>query len=889
MFDGIACGRVALERTGIKVDTYYASEIDKYAIQVAKKNYPDIVHLGNVNEIDFSEMKGKIDLVIGGSPCFVAGTKVITNEGYKNIEDIQKGDLVLTHKNRFMQVTDIGYEYKPTVNLKAQGILNTTTTLNHPYYVRTMQRVWNNNRRRSERVFSEPYWKDVKDLNKNDYIGMPIITIEENPLNLTKEDCWLLGRYVADGHLRKTKRKNRINSYQYQVVFSIGSHKVEYFKEKITQRHFSCYPHTKSVHRCIFSSMELLEFIKKHKFGERALNKNIPHEIMKLPIPLASEFLQGYFSGDGSQSRDVISATTISMELAMNLSLLIAKCYKVNSSIMVNKVKPTTIIEGRVVNQNTSYTVQCRTQMKKQTRSVIIDNIVWSPFTSFDINTIEQKVYNLTVEEDNSYTANNAIVHNCTHWSIARRNRETTSSGIGYELFMRFATAVKQTECKYFLYENNDSIHKDIKDAISKELGVNYIMINSSLLSAQNRKRCYWTNIPGVEQPQDKGILLKDIVLDDVEPVVLHNLYGGFNEDSVRVFENKSPTLRTSAGGGHIPSFVKKNLLHTPEAIEYMNRQVSDGRTHWDFAHHSDIRNNKSATVVANFFKGVPYNVFKDWNCIRKFHPIECERLQTLPTWSISLEVNLCLDQARSYVNVVNKNPKLQKLVLNVEKIKSNELVELVEKNMNANNLLIKYIALNNVDTGTQKATRKCTNLKPTESHIHVSNVENHVKCQNRKKNQDSVLYDVFTNTIQEVTLLSGKEELLLNDNKYIYPMNGKMPLKLSGKEIMQLVEGVEKDLITEMENRFTSIILNRLGIKNIEQMLIICYWYSKAVIDGYIVEKTQENNLLLNYLIPYTEDVSSTQRYKMIGNGWTVDIVAHILRYVKDELNQKG
>jgi site-specific DNA-cytosine methylase len=62
-----------------------------------------------------------------------------------------------------------------------------------------------------------------------------------------------------------------------------------------------------------------------------------------------------------------------------------------------------------------------------------------------------------------------------------------------------------------------------------------------------------------------------------------------------------------------------------------MDRTVKGGRTHWDFMHHSDIRNPKSAAVVANFFKGVPYNVFKDWDCIRKFHPVECERLQTLP------------------------------------------------------------------------------------------------------------------------------------------------------------------------------------------------------------------------------------------------------------------
>jgi len=68
LFDGISCGRVALERARIKVDNYFASEIDKYAIQISKKNYPDIIHLGDVYNIDYSKLP-KIDLVIGGSPC----------------------------------------------------------------------------------------------------------------------------------------------------------------------------------------------------------------------------------------------------------------------------------------------------------------------------------------------------------------------------------------------------------------------------------------------------------------------------------------------------------------------------------------------------------------------------------------------------------------------------------------------------------------------------------------------------------------------------------------------------------------------------------------------------------------------------------------------------
>lgn len=69
LFDGISCGRVALERAGIKVDTYYASEIDKYAIKITQKNYPDTIQLGDVNDIDFTKFTNKIDLLLGGSPC----------------------------------------------------------------------------------------------------------------------------------------------------------------------------------------------------------------------------------------------------------------------------------------------------------------------------------------------------------------------------------------------------------------------------------------------------------------------------------------------------------------------------------------------------------------------------------------------------------------------------------------------------------------------------------------------------------------------------------------------------------------------------------------------------------------------------------------------------
>jgi len=70
LFDGISCGRVALDRAGINVENYYASEIDKYAIKISEANYPDIVRLGDVTSWKNWDIDWKsIDLLIGGSPC----------------------------------------------------------------------------------------------------------------------------------------------------------------------------------------------------------------------------------------------------------------------------------------------------------------------------------------------------------------------------------------------------------------------------------------------------------------------------------------------------------------------------------------------------------------------------------------------------------------------------------------------------------------------------------------------------------------------------------------------------------------------------------------------------------------------------------------------------
>ena len=101
----------------------------------------------------------------------------------------------------------------------------------------------------------------------------------------------------------------------------------------------------------------------------------------------------------------------------------------------------------------------------------------------------------------------------CTYWSIAQtKNRETVASGIGWELFSQYVRALHEAKPKYFIYENNKSMSKAIRASIDETFGFEAVLINSALVSAQNRQRLYWVgkrNEDGtyskvsVEQPQD--------------------------------------------------------------------------------------------------------------------------------------------------------------------------------------------------------------------------------------------------------------------------------------------------------------------------------------------------------------------------------------------------
>lgn len=512
LFDGISCGKVALERSGFKDVTYYASEIDKDAIKISEHNHKDIIRIGDVCKVSYRNGVlhtengdfdvGKIYLLIGGSPCFVAGTKVQTNEGLKSIEDIKIGDIVVTHTNTYKEVLNVGGSIgKETYVVKAQGMIPTTTTYNHPYYVRS----------KSGDVLSSPTWKQAGEMVKGDYVGFPINRISENPLNLTEDECLVIGRYIADGHTRKDFRKEegREEHRHWQLILSIGEDKVVGFSNKYKLPH-SMYKHTQSTNRAVFSSKRLVEIVEEH-CGTRSDSKVFSQMLLNLPIHLLNRVFEGYSDGDGCNTNQGWQATTVSKDLALSLSQAIAKINGRGCNVTFCIRPKTRIIEGRTVNQKDTYLVRINSSDK---HAWIKDNdIIWYPVKNVTKTGINEAVYNIEVAEDNSYTANNFIVHNCQSFSqaAAYSGNQTGLDGKSKLFFeyLRILNEIKEENPNLKFLLENVKMKKESKIELDEYLGVDGVYCNSELVSYQKRSRFYWTNWSW-DLPEDRKISFQD-------------------------------------------------------------------------------------------------------------------------------------------------------------------------------------------------------------------------------------------------------------------------------------------------------------------------------------------------------------------------------------------
>ena len=237
-----------------------------------------------------------------------------------------------------------------------------------------------------------------------------------------------------------------------------------------------------------------------------------------------------------------------------------------------------------------------------------------------------------------------------TYWSVAqKKNRETEAEGLGWELFKNYLIAKEKFKPDFFLYENNKSASSAIKDQISRELGVDLMYINSALVSAQNRQRFYAFNWE-VGQPDDKGILLNDIlesgVAEKEKAYCLCSDHVGTTRDYFKkhqsqiVFEQvpmnpmasgKARTLVSGYANQGVKHIMDSNANPNPDKqkwdciAEPLPEQLKDlvcdrGRVYEVVDGHIDTK-----------FGKYPVSLEDGYYLIRKLSVTECCRLQTLP------------------------------------------------------------------------------------------------------------------------------------------------------------------------------------------------------------------------------------------------------------------
>lgn len=412
-------------------------QLNRYGEPALRTIYNNIKATHNL--VDISAVKGKdleikdtdlYDYVLTYSfPCFTADSLVLSKDGYKRICDIDYGDFVLSHDNKYHKVTNVFNNGTHDIyKINAMGVDEIKTTLNHKFYVREKFHKGH----KWTRSFKDPTWKELKELTNNDYLGVAINqecrAIVSNKLPMQHNSFWwLIGRYLGDGWLRQQGGiviccdKKELGEITYHLD------KLDWHYNIVEER---------TVYKIHISKKALSDFL--YQFGYGAGNKHLTQDILDLPIWYLKPFIQGYMSADGCFTNGVFKATSISRELIYGIAQCVAKVYK--TPYRIYKVEPPKkkLIENRLVNQHKWYQLVFKTEKKKQDKAFYEDGYIWYPIKSIEYIG-KNNVYDIEVEDSHSFTVQNTIVHNCQDLSKAGKGMgmakdSGTRSGLLWEV-----------------------------------------------------------------------------------------------------------------------------------------------------------------------------------------------------------------------------------------------------------------------------------------------------------------------------------------------------------------------------------------------------------------------------------------------------------------------
>ena len=359
----------------------------------------------------------KADCWCFGFPCFAKGTYILTEKGYIPIEDVSVGDKVLTHKGRWRKVTATMHRDGARLwDVNGFGILPTRTTAEHPYYV--------------TKPDPPMEFKKVEQLDDSWYSTMVLPDAESD--GYSKEMWWIIGRYLADGW--RVERKDRPSGGR--IVFAISDDKRAEFEQRLREAKLhGTYTKERTCGKYHVCNNQLYEYLEK--FGKYAHGKRVPREALCLPREKAKYFFDGYMSGDGRSDRE--EATSTSAALVLGMCIIAQRLGKSVPAVYYTRRDEKCVIQGRECRQRDTYTFRISSKsVKGHYRARYVCRELYQPTESDDFGT----VYNISVEEDNSYVANGAIVHNCQDISVA--GKQLGFQGNRSSLFFRVMYLIGQ-------------------------------------------------------------------------------------------------------------------------------------------------------------------------------------------------------------------------------------------------------------------------------------------------------------------------------------------------------------------------------------------------------------------------------------------------------------
>jgi len=337
---------------------------------------------------------------------------ITCEDGYRRIADISVGQKVKTLSGRYYPVMKVHQtKFQQVIKLNVKGSEDLVVTPSHPFYARKKIRYG-----KSICGFSEPEWIPAEKLTSNHLIAYGIDRPSLPDDFMTEAEAWAVGRWLADGSVDLKKSNPR-------MFFSIGIGKEELAREMLNRLPYVVYenkPHPTATNFC-FTSHQFYAFIADAGIG--AGNKKVPSYVFQLPIRLQKAVLDGYISGDGyirvRNGITELSASTISRELTYGIARLIRNVYNVAATINIVRPKVGNIDGRDIIPTHIVFQIYAfpGAQPKQWRRD---NNFVWQPVKGIEYLKKKETVYNLSVWEDNTYAANDIIVHNCGAFSSSQ-------------------------------------------------------------------------------------------------------------------------------------------------------------------------------------------------------------------------------------------------------------------------------------------------------------------------------------------------------------------------------------------------------------------------------------------------------------------------------------